>query len=197
MYTDTTFCSLRVNSAHIDQREIRLRIERTNCNDQSSGIQMLSRSITSIIHCSNRDTCNSVIRFLQTCPNTTRLQSDFDFMECSTSWCRLCPNTIFEPPPTPDCPTPISNNCPTSPTNGSTSSMSILSTESLTKASSQISKVTDERDSLMVAVVSLGALVSILVILLVVVISGWVWTCWTMKRNKATTPEHVRYSLKR
>ena len=56
---------------------------------------------------------------------------------------------------------------------------------------SQTSKVNKERDSL---TISLGVLVGILVILLVVVTSGWVWTCWTMKRNKATTPEHVRYN---
>ena len=192
MYTDPTFCSLRVSSARIDQREICLQIERMNCNDQSSGIPTHtdSRLITSWIHCNNPDTCNSVINFLQTCPNTAQMRSEVDFMECSTSWYRLCPNTTSEPP--------ISNNYPTSPTNGSTSSMSTLSTESLTKASSQISKLTDERDTLMVAVVSLGALVGILVILLAVVTTGWVWTCWTMKRNKATTSsEHVRYSPKR
>ena len=52
-------------------------------------------------------------------------------------------------------------------------------------------KVTDKRDSL---IISLGILVGILVILLIVVASGWVWTYWTMKRNKAaTTPEYVRY----
>ena len=57
-------------------------------------------------------------------------------------------------------------------------------------SSSQMSKVNNERDSL---IISLGILAGILVILLVVVTSGWLWTCWTMKRNKATTPEHVRY----
>jgi heme/copper-type cytochrome/quinol oxidase subunit 2 len=64
----------------------------------------------------------------------------------------------------------------------------------VTDLSSQISKVVDERDSLMVAVMSLGILVGVLVVLLAVVTSGWVWTCWKMKRNKATTTEHVRYN---
>ena len=179
MYTDTTFCSVRVSSA---QGQIHVEIEQTNCSDHSSRSRILNS------FCGTRDNCNSAVRFLQTCLNTTQVQSR----------CQISPTTVTEPPITPALPTTINKDCPTTPTNGPTSSMSTLNTESQTKLSSQISKLTDERDSLMVAVVSLGALVGMLVILLAVVTSGWVWTCWTMKRNKATTSsEHVRYNLKR
>lgn len=58
----------------------------------------------------------------------------------------------------------------------------------------QVSKLINERDKLRAAVVSLGVLMGVLVILLAVVITGWVWTCWKMKRYKATdtTQENLR-----
>ena len=109
----------------------------------------------------------------------------------STTQCQPCPTcsemeytTTTDSPtsttdyPTGQCPNVVTSNEPKSNTNSS-------QTNNL--------KVTNERNSL---IISLGVLVGILVILLIVVTSGWVWTCWTMKRNKATTQEHVRYKKK-
>ena len=171
--------------------------EQINCNIRPSENSTIAGThnrliTTSRITCSDSYTCNSVFRFLQTCPNTIPAQINVNLMEY---WNQLCPNTIDGPLPASDPPIQITNDCPTSPTNEPTSSISTLNTESQTKLSSQISKLTDERDGLMVAVVSLGALVGILLVLLAVMTSVWVWTCWTMKRNKATTSEHVRYGI--
>ena len=165
------------------------------------------------------DTCTRLLNLHQTCQTTTQMQGDPDPTDDSTTQCPSCPPTIADYPiTTPDPPTTIID-CLTSPSNVPTSSKPTLNTEpevssqtsiiderdslkvivttlgnTESEGSAQISKVIDERESLKVIVTILGVLVGILVMLLAVVTSGWVWTCWTMKRNKTTTPEHVRYT---
>ena len=227
MYTGITFCSYRITQ--FNEREISVRIERRNCNNETSR----SPTVTQSISCSNYDTCDSVFHFLQTCPNTREVQRNANSIQYSiTNWCQSCPSFVTVLPisrnshstspthePTSSSPTshstsptheptsssPTSHSaspihgrtssspisCSTSSTHGPNSSSPTSDTDS--KVSSQISQVIDERDSLKIIVIALGVLVGILVTLLIVVTSGWVWTCWTMKRNKATTPEHVRY----
>ena len=60
---------------------------------------------------------------------------------------------------------------------------------SQTKASGQTGE-----DNVMVT--SLGVLVGILLVLLMVVTIGWVWTCWIMRRRERnkTNSEQVRYN---
>ena len=183
MYTGITFCPYRITQFNEHQISIRM-----NCNDQFR-TEPGTHNVTSSISCSNFDTCDSVLRFLQTCPNTREVQRNAGSIQYSiTNWCQSCPSsgTVL----------PVSHNArSTSPTHGPTSSSPTSDTDS--QVSSQISQVIDERDSLKVIVTALGVLVGILVTLLIVVTSGWVWTCWIMKRNKATTtPEHVRYKKK-
>ena len=129
MHIDTTFCSLKICSESIDNRRhnISIRIELMHCNGQFHGrvATPSTLTVTSSINCSNITTCNRVFRFLQACPITTQVQSNVYLMEYLTSWCQLCPNTITQ---SPDPPTQTSNDCP---------------------VSSQIRKLTDERDGLM------------------------------------------------
>ena len=219
------------STINFNEHEISVRIERRNCNNETS-TEPRTPTMTQSISCSNFDTCDSVFHFLQTCPNTREVRRTADSIQYSiTNWCQSCPSVTVLPisrnsrstspthEPTSSSPTsrstsptygatsssPISGSTSptygptssspisgsTSPTYGPTSSSPVSDTDS--KVPSQISQVIDERDSLKVIVIGLGVLVGILVTLLMVVTSGWVWTCWTMKRNKATTPEHVRY----
>lgn len=97
----------------------------------------------------------------------------------STTQCQPCPCTEMEHSTTPHSPTPTTDNPTTQHSNVPTTSEPKSNT-----SSSQMSKVINERDSLRATVISLGVLVGILVVLLVVVTSGWVWTCWTMKSSK-------------
>ena len=106
----------------------------------------------------------------------------------STTTCQPCPE-MPEYSRTP--------NSPISTTDDHTLSSQYPNEPKPNTSSSQISTVINERDNLRAIVISLGALVGILVVLLIVVTSGWVWTCWITKRNKATTSEHVRYRSKR
>ena len=135
-------------------------------------------------------TCRRPISFNELYPTTPPMYDYFDPSNDPTIQCQPCPCTEMEHSTT--------TGTPMSTTDYHTSQyphvpISNEPTESNTN-SPQISNVIKERDNLWVIAISLGVLVGILSVLLVVVTSGWVWTCWTMKRTKATTPEHVRYT---
>ena len=139
-------------------------------------------------NCTDRDiTCERTIinissELYPTTPPMCDQTSDppDDPTSCSSTQCQPCP-TCSEMENT------ITTNSPTSTTDYPVTTSNEPKSNT---SSSQTSKVNNERDSL---IISLGVLAGILVILLIMVTSGWIWTCWTMKRNKATTPEHVRY----
>ena len=190
MHTDTTVRSLRICSFNqIEHRRFGVQMELVYQSSTNSALSdVRNRAIITNITCTDivDNVCNAVFEYLLRCPNTATIQRGPNPMENTTRWCQPCSNyTVTECPTTTPDPPKTSSGCPTSP-----SDVTTLSTES--EVSSQTS-IADERDSLKVIVTTLGVLVGILVILLAVMISGWVWTCWTMKRNKATTTEHVRY----
>ena len=183
----TGFCSLKICSARpIDHTpSIDRWIEQTElvyCSDLiSEDLRNRQLNITANVNirCASIDqnACNRILR--GTCPTITEMPEPTDD---STIKCPPCPSVADCSTITHD-PQPSYNvcNCPTMPSNAPTSTMPTSATES--EVLSQINKVIDERDNLMVTVTSLGVLVGVLVVLLIVVTSGWVWTCWRMKRE--------------
>ena len=189
MYTDI---DVRVCS-QITGREIHIQIEPNCFRSRFSLMNGVNRNcVDHDITCGRTIINISLSELYPTTPPMCDQSSDppddppDDPTSCSSTQCQPCPtHSEMEYTTTTDAPTSTTDH-PT----GQCPNVTTSNEPKSNTSSSQASKVNNKRDSL---IISLGVLVGILVILLVVVTSGWVWTCWTMKRNKATTPEHVRY----
>ena len=135
-------------------------------------------------------TCGRPISFNELYPTTPPMYDYSDPSDDPITQCQPCSYTEMEHS--------MTTGTPMSTTDYHTSQYPYVPTsndptESNTN-SPQISNAIKERDNLRVIAISLGVLVGILAVLLVVMISGWVWTCRTTKKIKATTPEYVRYT---
>ena len=112
--------------------------------------------------------------------------------ENSSILCKICSNLRI---PCPSCLHNqwCTNSPPIDPDTPTTSASPTLLTSS-PATESQIKGADQSREN--IAAKTLGVLVGVLLVLLVVVTIGWVWTCWTMRqkeRNKTNNSDQVRY----